>query len=130
MSTHTPPALFNLPIMCNVDNTLSIYNATGLNFMNEEKTRIIVAWIHPEETGYYFIWYVDERSGKHWLAFQDSRGTTLSVAVHHPLDHWKSFIETTRLSDSSVRQGTMAIGRAFVTYNTFNPRNNQYATST
>jgi len=121
MKNSTPPALFNLPIMCNVANTLSLYESTGLNFMNEKKTKIIFAWIHPEETGYYFIWYVDERSGSHWLAFQDCYGSTLCVSKQHPLDEWKSFVETTRLSDRSIKQGTTAVCRAFVTYNTFNP---------
>jgi hypothetical protein len=129
MNIGTAPALFNLPILCNFESTLSIYEATGLNFMNEKKTRVISAWVHPEESEYYFIWYVDQKSSTHWIALQDSRGSSLRIMNHHPLDHWKSFVEHSGFSDKSIRQGTTAVSRSFITYFTFNPHQDKYDAS-
>lgn len=129
MKNETPPALFSLPVLCNFKNTLSIYEATGLNFMNTNKTQIISAWGHPEETEYYFVWYIDKKSSTHFIAQQDARGSFLRTMIHHPLDHWKSFVDHLEFSDKSIRQGTTAISRGFITYFTFNSHGDMHDAS-
>mgnify|MGYP003132309984 CR=1 FL=1 len=128
MNNSTPPALFNLPVMCNVADTLSLYESTGLNFMNEKKTKIIAAWISPDNDDFYFVWYVDNKSSTHWLAHQNLQGATLQIMRHHPLDHWQSFVSSSGLEGQSVRRGTTSISRAFISYYTFNPERGQLDT--
>lgn len=127
---NTPPALFALPVMCNVSDTLSLYKSTGLNFMNEKNTRIIAAWVSPDVGDLYFIWYVDNKSSTHWLAYGNHQGSTLKVMSQHPLEHWQSFVNSSKLESQSIRNGATSISRAFISYHTFNQERNQNDAST
>lgn len=118
----TPHTLWTLPLMCNVKTTLDLHNATGLNLMNDKKFKIISAWVAPG-SGYYFIWYLDNKSNMEWVAYQDNYGSVLKQAVLSPLDYWGEYAASVASTNpgascsmSEIQKATTAITRAFSTY--------------
>ena len=114
----TEVPLHKLPIMCNFKNTLDIYRKTELNFMNQEVTKILTAWLHPNNK-WYFIWYRDEITGNTWCAYRGSKYEGLEMSSD-ALHTWEKFANAHFVSIDDIKEGTKfakALSQAYININ-------------